>query len=127
MFPPACATVAGAVFVPDTSELAATPGCVVVVVALSLPASSLGVPVIAAAFVNVSVPVTAFARTETTIVIVAVLAPAVSVPRLQVTVAVPVQVPCDGVEDTNVVPAGSVSVTDTSVACVLPVCEAVIA
>src|SRR5262245_65831896 len=127
MFPPACATVAGAVFATDTSELAATPGCVVVVVALSLPASSLGVPVIAAVFVNEIGRAAGREGVETTMVIVAVLAQAVSVPRLQVTVAVPRQVPCDGVEDTNVVPAGSVSVTDTSVACVLPVCEAVIA
>ena len=127
MFPPACGTVAGAVFVIDTSEVAATPACVVDAEALSLPVLSFGVPVIEAVFVNVNVPVVVFAGTETTIETVAELVPAASVPRLQVTVAVPAHVPCDGVEDTNVTPAGSVSVTVTPVACVLPVCEAVIA
>jgi hypothetical protein len=32
--------------------------------------------------------------------------PLLSVPRLQVTVVVPLQFPCDGVAETNVVPAG---------------------
>src|SRR5215831_18121025 len=122
MLPPACGTVAGAVFVIDTSEVAATPACVVVAVALSLPVLSFGVPVIEAVFVNVSVAVVVFAGTETTIETVAELVPAARVPRLQVTVAVPVQVPCEAVEETNVVPAGIGSVTVTPVAAVLPVC-----
>ena len=42
--------------------------------------------------------------------------PEASAPAEHVTVAVPVQVPCDGVADTNVVPAGSTSATVTPVA-----------
>ena len=61
-----------------------------------------------------------------TIVTVAELVPAARVPRLQVTVVVPEQLPCDDVAETNVVPDGSVSVTVTPVAAVLPVCETVI-
>src|SRR5215831_18078021 len=126
MFPPACATVPGADFAIVTSWVTATPACVVVAVALSLPVLSFGVPVIEAVFVNVSVAVVVFAGTETTIETVAELVPAARVPRLQVTVAVPVQVPCEAVEETNVVPAGSVSLTATFVEPVLPVCDAVI-
>src|SRR5215468_8328877 len=111
MLPPVCGTVAGAVFDTVTSEAAATPACVVVAVELSLPVLSFGVPVIEAVFVNVNVPVVVFAGTETTIVTVADDAPAASVPRPQVTVAVPAHVPCKAVEDTNVVPGGSVSDT----------------
>src|SRR5262245_58051842 len=125
MFPPACGTVAGAVLVIETSDVAATPACVVDAVELSLPVLSLGVPVIDAVFVNVNVPVVVLAGTETTIETVADVLPAASVPRLHVTVAVPVQVPCDAVEDTNVTPAGSVSVTVSPVGAVFPVCEAV--
>src|SRR5712664_1241606 len=44
-----------------------------------------------------------------------VFAPFASVPRLQVTVVVPVQVPWLGVAETNVRPAGSTSVTVTPV------------
>ena len=127
MFPPVCATVAGAVFATVTSEVAATPACVVDAVELSLPVLSSGVPVIVAVFVNVSVPVVVFAGTETTIDTVAELAPAARVPRLQLTVVVPVHDPCEAVEETNVVPAGSVSLTVTPVAAVFPVWEAVIA
>src|SRR5215467_4736337 len=126
MFPPVCGTVAGAVFDTVTSEVAATPAWVVVAVELSLPVLSFGVPVIEAVLLNVLVLVVVLAGTETTIVTVAELLPAARVPRLQVTVAVPVQVPCEAVEDTNVTPAGSVSVTVTPVAAVLPVWEAVI-
>src|SRR5215470_15907399 len=127
MLPPVCGTVAGAVFDTVTSDVAATPACVMVAVELSLPVLSFGVPVIEAVFVNVLVLVVVLAGTETTIVTVADDVPAARVPRLQVTVAVPVQVPWEAVEDTNVVPAGSVSDTVTPVAAVLPVCEAVIA
>src|SRR5262249_58917394 len=116
-----------AVFAIDRSDVAATPACVVDAVALSLPVLSFGVPVIEAVFVNVNVPVVVFAGTETTIDTVADVFPAASVPRLQLTVAVPVHVPCEAVEDTNVVPAGNVSLTVTPVAAGLPVCEAVIA
>src|SRR5215470_1726412 len=124
MFPPVCGTVAGAVLVTVTSEVAATPACVVVAVELSLPVLSFGVPVIVAVLVKVSVPVVVFAGTETTIDTVADVFPAPSVPRLQVTVAVPVHVPCDGVADTKVTPAGNVSDTVTFDAAVLPVCDA---
>ena len=125
IFPPACGTVAVAVFVIDTSEVTC-PACVVDAVELSLPALSSGVPVIEAVFVNVIVLGLVFAGTETTIVTVAELAPAANVPRLQVTVAVPEHVPCDADDETNVVPVGSVSVTVTPVAAVFPVCDAVI-
>src|SRR5262245_15635265 len=126
MFPPACGTVAGAVLVMVTSEVAATPACVVVAVELLLPALSSGVPVIDAVFETVLVLVVVLAGTETTIDTVAEVFPAARVPRLQVTVAVPVHVPCDAVDETKVTPAGSVSVTVTLVAAVLPVCDAVI-
>src|SRR5262245_10577079 len=127
MFPPACGTVAGASSVDGRAEDDATPACVVDAEALSLPVLSFGVPVIEAVFVNVNVRGVMSAGTETTIETVAELVPAASVPRLQVTVAVPVHVPGDGVADTIVRPAGSVSVTVTPAAAVLPVCEAVIA
>jgi hypothetical protein len=42
--------------------------------------------------------------------------PLLIVPRLQVTVVVPLQVPCDGVAEMSCRPAGSVSVTTTPVA-----------
>ena len=126
MFPPVCGTDAGADFVTVTSEVAATPACDVDAVELSFPVLLSGVPVIVAVFVHVTVLVVLFAGTETTIVTVAELAPAPSVPKLQVTVAEPVQLPCDEVEDTNVVPAGIGSVTVTPLAAVFPVCDAVI-
>src|SRR5687768_9763081 len=47
-----------------------------------------------------------------TSVIVAV-PPLAIAPRVQVTVVVPEQLPCDGVAETNVVPAGRMSVTTT--------------
>src|SRR5205809_175223 len=43
-------------------------------------------------------------------------APLLSEPRLQVTVVVPLQLPCDGVAETNVALAGMTSVTTTDVA-----------
>ena len=125
MFPPVCGTVAGAVFVTVTSEVAATPACVVDAVELSFPVLSFGVPVMFAVFVNVNVPVVVFAGTETTIVTVAEPVP-LNVPSAQTTVAVPEQLPCDADDDTKLVPAGSVSETVTPVASVFPVCDAVI-
>ncbi len=53
------------------------------------------------------------------------LAPLASVPRLHVTVVVPVQVPTLGVADTKVKPAGSVSVTVTAAAGEGPALETV--
>ena len=126
MSPPVCGTDAGADFVIDKSELAATPACVVCAEALSLPALSSGVPDTDAVFVNVTDPVVAFAGTDTTIETVADEAPAANEPRLQVTVAVPEHVPADGADDTNDTPAGNVSVTITPVAAVFPVCDTVI-
>ena len=127
MLPPVCGTVAGAVLLTDTSDVGATPAWVVVAVELSLPVLSFGDPVIEAVFVNVFVLVVVFAGTDTVIETVAELFPAAKVPRLQLTVVVPVHVPCDAEEDTNVVPVGSVSVTVTLLAAVFPVCDAVIA
>src|SRR5262249_48943950 len=109
MLPPVCGTVAGAVFDTVTSEVAATPAWVVVAVELSLRVLSFGVRVIEAVFVNVNVPVVVLAGTETTIVTVADDVPAASVPTRRASDLVPVQVPWEAVEDTNVVPAGSVS------------------
>jgi hypothetical protein len=60
----------------------------------------------------------------TTIVTVAE-APEASVPRLHVTVAVPEQEPTDGVADTKVTPAGSVSLTLTAAAALGPALAAV--
>src|SRR5438105_8103607 len=48
------------------------------------------------------------------------------VPRPQVTVDVPLQVPCDGIADTSVVPAGMLSVTATEVADAGPAFDTVI-
>ena len=126
MFPPACGTDDGADLLTDTSEVAAAPGWVVIAVELSLPLSSFGVPVTEAVLLNVLGLVEVFAGTATTIDTVAELLPAAKLPRLQVTVAVPVHVPCDAVADTNVTPAGNVSDTDTPVAAVFPVCDTVI-
>ena len=126
MLPPEAGSVGVAVFVIDRSEVAAAAACVVDAVAESLVVLSFGVPDSVAVFVNVFGLVVVFAGTEATIVTVAELLPAASVPRLQVTVVVPEQLPCDEVADTNVVPLGSVSVTVTPVAAVLPVCETVI-
>src|SRR5262245_55928205 len=124
MFPPPCGTIAGADFAIETSEVAATPACVVEAVELSLPVLSFGVRVIGAVFVNVLVLAVVFAGTVTTIVTVAELLPAASVPRLHVTFAARLPSACDAVEDTNVVPAGIGSLTVTFVAAVFPVCEA---
>ena len=126
MFPPVCGTVAGAVFVTVTSEVAATPACVVDAVELSFPVLSFGVPVMFAVFVNVNVPVVVFAGTETTIVTVAEVAPAARLPTLQLIVVVPAQED-DEEPGTNVVPAGSTSLTTTLLAPLFPVCDAVIA
>ena len=61
----------------------------------------------------VTEPPVAITRALSVIVALAELA---SVPRLQVIVVVPEQLPCDGVALTNCNPAGSVSVTTTFVA-----------
>src|SRR5262245_66534283 len=111
MFPPACGTVAGAVLVIDTSVVAATPACVVVSVVLLLPALSSGVPVIDAVFENVLVLVVVLAGTETTIDTVADERSEERRVGKECSVAVAVHVPCDAVEETNVTPAGRVSVT----------------
>ena len=55
------------------------------------------------------VPIAAFVGV--TVIRTVAFAPLLSVPRLQVTVAVPEQLPCDGVEDTNVKFAGKMSTT----------------
>jgi hypothetical protein len=87
------------------------PLTVVVVVALLLPdTGSATLLVTLAVLLNVPPAVGV-----TTIVTVA-LAALARVPRLHVTVAVPLQLPCDGVVDTQVTPPGSVSVTETPVA-----------
>ena len=52
--------------------------------------------------------------------------PLARVPRLQVTVVVPLQVPCVGVAETKVTPAGNGSVTVTFVAGEGPVLVAII-
>ena len=127
MFPPAAGSVATlATFVIDRSDVAFPAACTVSADALSFVVLSSGVPETTAVLWNVIELVVWFAGTETTIVTVAEVDPAPNVPRLQVTVAVPAHDPCDAVEDTNVVPAGSVSLTVTFVEAVFPVCEAVI-
>src|SRR5262245_11907561 len=126
MLPPVCATVAGADFDTDTSEVAATPAWVVVALELSLAVLSLGVAVIEAVLLIVSVPVVVLAGTETTIVTVADDEPAARVPRLQLTVAGSEERRVGKEEESSVTPAGRVKVTVTAVAAGLPVCEAVI-
>src|SRR5262245_49979357 len=125
MLPPVCCTVPGAVLAIDTSDVAAVPRWVVEAVALLFPALSSGVPVTDAVLVNVRELVVSLAGTDTTIDTVAVPLP-VALPILQVTVPEAcVHVPCEVVAETNVTPAGSVSVTVTPVAAVFPAGEAV--
>ena len=56
---------------------------------------------------------------DATIVTVALLSTS-RLPRLQITGALPLQLPCVAVAETNVTPAGSVSATVTFVACFGP-------
>jgi hypothetical protein len=51
-----------------------------------------------------------------TVMLIIALPPFPTDPRLQVTVAVPLQVPCDGIAETKLTPPGRVSVTVTLVA-----------
>src|SRR5262245_15360829 len=127
MLPPACGNGSGeSVFVIVRSEVACAPAWVVEADALSLPVLSLGVPVIDTWLVNVLGLVLVLAGACTRIVIVAEVLPAARVPRLHVTVPDAwLHVPCDGVAEVNVTPGGSVSVTVTPVAAVLPVWLAV--
>src|SRR5690349_8113873 len=81
---------------------------------------SASLPVTAAEFVNCPASVG-----MTTIVTMA-LPPAARLPTLQFTVAVPLQLPCVVVAETNVTPAGSVSVTFTFVATAGPLFVAII-
>jgi hypothetical protein len=67
----------------------------------------------------IAVPAGTPASTRVTRVIVA-LAPLAIVPKLQVTVPVPLHDPCDGVAETNVSPDGSTSVTTAAVALLGP-------
>src|SRR5215510_6249563 len=121
MFPPAAGNVATlATFVIDRSDVAFPAACTVSADALSLLPLSSGVPETTAVLWNVIELVVWFAGTDTTIDTVADVFPAANV-------AVPAHgPPCDGVADTNATPAGNVSVTTTPVACVFPVCDAVI-
>src|SRR5215471_16709802 len=95
--------VAGPVLEIDTSALAVT---FVLAVELLLP--GVGSEVVADTVAVFEMLATEFAVTTSAIVAVAL---ALTVPRLQVTVLVPEQEPTDGVADTNVVPAGRVSLT----------------
>src|SRR5262249_58503779 len=128
MFPPAAGNVATlATFVIDRSDVAFAAACTVSADALSLLALSSGVPETTAVLWNVIGLVVRFAGTDTTIDTVADELPAANVPNGHVTVADPEHgPPCDRVADTNTTPAGNVSVTTTPVACVFPVCDAVI-
>jgi hypothetical protein len=103
-------TLAGPVFAIATS---ADVPAVVDAVEVLLPALGSAVVLLTVAVFEIVDPFAMPALAFTVSVIVA--APALTiVPRLQVTVAVPVQVPCDGVAATNDVFAGSVSETDTA-------------
>src|SRR5262249_28379084 len=95
----------------DRSDAAATPAADGTEVELSFAVLSFGDPVIEAVFVNVNEPVVVSDGAEPTCAAAAVLTRAARVPRLQVTVAVPVQEPCDADDDTKLVPAGIVSDT----------------
>ena len=88
-------------------------------------AGSSGVEVVTPAAFVITVSNGVAGSTCTTSVTVAD-APFATAPRLQVTAAVPVQVPCDGVAETNDVPAGSVSFTVTACATEGPPLDAVI-
>src|SRR4030066_467748 len=84
----------------------------VVAVALSLPATESTVTAVTVAvLLNALLPL--IGVTTSVIVAEAVLA---MTPRLHDCVVVPVQLPCDGVLETNVTPAGNVSLTVTPVA-----------
>ena len=84
---------------------------VVDAVLLLLPVLGSVTPLVTLA-VLLMVPVTV----GVTIIVTFAETPLPNVPRLQVTVLVPLQLPWLGVADTNVTPAGKVSVTVTPVA-----------
>src|SRR5262245_2096543 len=123
MFPPTCGTVAGAVLLIETSEVAAT--TVVVAEAELLPATgSTDVPTgLTVAVLVIDAGVLAVVATMTGTVAGAALA---RLPRLHVTVLVPEHVPCDAVAETNVTPEGSVSLTRTAADVLGPLFVAVI-
>jgi len=77
------------------------------------------VPFVGVGLVSFSATVAVFVIAPVAVAVTAreteALAPFASVPRLQVTVVVPVQVPWLGVAETNVRPAGSTSVNVTPV------------
>ena len=77
---------------------------------LLVGSESASVPVTVAEFVNCP------AEEGVTTIVTIALPPAARLPRLQFTVAVPLQLPCVVVAETNVTPAGNVSVTLTFVA-----------
>src|SRR5258705_471485 len=102
-----------AVFVIDKSPGPALTA--VVVVALLFAAFGSLVPLLTVAVFDIVEPPGVELLTFTVSVIVAE-PPAMSVPRLQVTVGPAVHVPCDGVAETKVVFAGSGSETETVLA-----------
>src|SRR3569832_1296721 len=87
---------------------------------LLLESESASLPVTVAEFVNCPA-----AEGVTTIVTTA-LAPTARLPRLQFTVAVPLQLPCVVVAEPKVTPAGNVSATLTFVATAGPLFVAII-
>src|ERR1700722_4940211 len=102
---------------PSCPGMAQTSGCttVMAVAELFVATGSVVVDVSLTTFVSVE----AVAGEVTLIVTVAVV-PFVIVPSAQVTVTVPLQVPCEGVAEINVVPAGRGSVSTTAAASTSP-------
>jgi hypothetical protein len=109
MFEPGAATV-GAVCAIARSALVN-----MLVVAVEELFAALGSVVVEATLAVFEIVAAAAGVTFTVSVIVADAA-AVIVPSAQLTVVVPLHVPCEGVAETNVVPAGSTSTTDTPAA-----------
>ena len=66
--------------------------------------------------VFVTLGTAAWSVVATIVIVTSLAAPALTVPRSQLTVVVPEQVPCVVVEETNVTPAGSASETLTAAA-----------
>src|ERR1051326_330076 len=77
---------------------------------LSLASGSLSVAATLAVFVKVP------ADCGTTMILITAIALRASEPRLHVTVAVPLHVPCVGVAEVKLIPTGKLSVTTTFVA-----------
>src|ERR1700722_9469402 len=98
---------------PSCPGMAQTSGCttVMAVAELFVATGSVVVDVSLTTFVSVVA-----VEGDVTLIVTVALVPFVIVPTVQVTVEVPLQLPCEDVAEINVVPAGSGSVSTTPAA-----------